>query len=187
VEKEETPGTEDIGPVEVAPSIEEEGIAVPDSVVAAEQLAELEPVVSEEPPVKEPEITVSTDSSDSTIRLKLVQVDEGPRSSEDDLVQEAHRPWFKPSGMVAMTTLGLGVVLYLIVLGLIAIGTLDIVSGLSVGAVTSAIIIYGAAVTYSSLRRKDRDEVFICPKCHETVDRCQGNCPACGASFRSED
>lgn len=190
---EEPPQAEGASPAEISPITEGEIVTTPEPVLAApESVAEAAPLEGmpspvEEPPVKEPVITVTTDSSASTIKLKLVQVEE-PDPAKNDLVVPIVRPRrFILKGTKAMAALGLGIILYIVILVLVGIGALDSPLGLVGGAISSAIIIYGAAVTYPSLRHKDPDEVYICPKCHETVDPRKENCPACGAKFRSED
>ncbi|NLX48092.1 MAG: hypothetical protein GXY70_08010 [Euryarchaeota archaeon] len=92
-----------------------------------------------------------------------------------------------PPGTAAIAVLALGSVAYLAVLSLTAIGVLGTVPGLGGGAVGSLMIIYGASAVYPTLRKKDDNEVFICPKCHEKVDRTSGRCPACGTEFTSDE
>ncbi|HQM66618.1 MAG TPA: hypothetical protein PLY24_02410 [Methanomassiliicoccales archaeon] len=90
-------------------------------------------------------------------------------------------------GIVPIAVLALGIVGYLSVLTLIALGVLGTAIGLIGGAVSSLMIISGAVFIYPSIRRKDDGEVFICPRCHERVGRRADSCPACGAELASED
>lgn len=140
--------------------------------------------------IEEAEVVQSIESPAPTIKLKLVQVVkeiEGPEADDHPVVPLGPSPRFVLSGAMARPILVLGAALYLIVVGLTAMGTLDIAPGLGGGALASLFVIYGVAISYRSFKDKDGDEVYICPKCHETVDKRKENCPACGASFRSED
>ncbi|TFG57498.1 MAG: hypothetical protein E4H30_00225 [Methanomassiliicoccus sp.] len=87
----------------------------------------------------------------------------------------------------ALIVLVIGAVLYLVALTLSAFGSVDKLGGLSIGAGSSVLIIFGAIMIYPSLKRKVSGEVFICPKCHESVEKSRKNCPSCGARFFPED
>jgi hypothetical protein len=89
--------------------------------------------------------------------------------------------------MIIVGVLVMGIFFYVLTMALIAIGLLGTMSGLGLGAVSSLMIVVGAIKVYPSLRRNDPGEVFICPKCHESVDRSGKCCPACGAVFLPED
>jgi hypothetical protein len=160
-----------------------------ESVPAREVTVEVvQPPQEELPPTDsardaEGEVAISTNDSHETIKLKLVEV-ERPRERLTPMpVLSRTGPW----GKAAIAALALGSVAYLVVLTMTAIGALDIVTGLGGGAVSSFMIIFGAAVVYPSLRRKKENEVYICPKCHEKVEETSDGCPACGAEFESED
>lgn len=129
------------------------------------------------------EVALSTNDSRGTIKLKLVEV-ERPK---EKLKPMATLPHAGPRGRAAIAVLALGVVAYLAVLTLTALGVLNAAAGLGGGAVSSFMIIFGAAVLYPTLRRRKENEVYICPKCHETVEESSEGCPACGAEFESED
>ncbi len=133
--------------------------------------------------VEEQQITVSSNDSHETIKLKLVEVERPKEKLAPMAVSHRAARW----NMTAMAVLALGSVSYLVVLTLTAIGLLGTATGLGGGAVSSFIMIYGAAVAYPSLRKKEEDEVYICPKCHEKVGEGSDGCPACGAEFESED
>ena len=87
----------------------------------------------------------------------------------------------------AMVVLFIGSALYFVALILSAFGSFDKLEGLSIGAVSSVLIIFGMIMICPSLKRKVSGEVFICPKCHETVEKSEKNCPSCGARFFPED
>ncbi|HUT27728.1 MAG TPA: zinc-ribbon domain-containing protein [Methanomassiliicoccales archaeon] len=94
---------------------------------------------------------------------------------------------FHISAQKAMVVLVIGTALYFVALTLSALGSFDKLGGLSTGAVSSVLIIFGAIMTYPSLKRKISGEVFICPKCHESVEKNEKTCPSCGARFFPED
>ena len=94
---------------------------------------------------------------------------------------------YSQSTMMVIGVLAIGIFVYAVTMALIAIGLLDAMSGLSLGAVSSLMIVFGAIKVYPLLRRNDPGEVYICPKCHESVDRSEKYCPACGAVFLLED
>ncbi|MHC1680600.1 MAG: hypothetical protein AB9860_05055 [Methanomassiliicoccales archaeon] len=159
---------------------------IPDEVVPANEVTieVVQPLQEEVPSTEAPsgeeeQITVSSNDSHETIKLKLVEV-ERPK---EKLVPLAivHRNY--RSNMTAIAVLALGSVAYLAVLALIAIGLLGTAAGLGGGAVSSFMMIYGAAVVYPTLLKKNTDEVYICPKCHEKVGESSDGCPACGAEF----
>lgn len=134
------------------------------------------------PAGEEQPIAVSSNDPHETITLRPVEV-ERPMEKLAPMVtaQRANR-W----NMTAIAVLAVGSVAYLVVLALTAIGLLDTAAGLGGGAVSSFMIIYGAAAVYPSLRKKNVDEVYICPKCHEEVGESSDGCPACGVEFESE-
>lgn len=138
--------------------------------------------LTEEPRGEEQQITVSSNDSHETIRLKLVEV-ERPKEKLAPLAIEQFSRW----NMTAVVVLAVGSISYLVVLALTAMGLLGTAAGLGGGAVSSFMIIYGAVVIYPSLRKKNEAEVYICPKCHEKVGDCSDACPACGVEFVSED
>lgn len=129
----------------------------------------------------EQEVTISSSSSKETIKLKLVEV-ERPKDRPMAIGRASCS-----SNTMAIAVLALGSFAYLVILALIAVGFLGTMAGLGGGAVSSFMIIYGAAVVYPSMRKKGGDEVFICPKCHEKVEESSKKCPACGIEFASED
>ncbi len=131
----------------------------------------------------EKEVAMSTTDSHETIKLKLVAV-ERPK---EKLTPMMVPPTLTVRGKAAIAVLAVGTVAYLAVLVLTALGTLDTVTGLGGGAVSSFMIIFGVASVYPSLHRRDENEVYICPKCHETVGASSAGCPACGAEFETED
>jgi len=131
----------------------------------------------------EGEVAISTNDSHETIKLKLVEV-ERPK---EKLAPMAIMPRPGPRGMAAIAMLALGAVAYLAVLTLTALEALGTAAGIGGGAISSFMIIYGAAVVYPSLRKRKENEVYICPKCHEKVEETSDGCPACGAEFESED
>jgi len=142
----------------------------------------------EVPPIEsvgsdEEEVTVSSNASNETIRLKLVEVER----LQERPVPMGFGTHALSSGTVAIAALAVGSVAYLVVLALTAVGLLGVAEGLGGGAMSSFMIIYGAAVVFPSLRKKGGDEVFICPKCHEKVEENFDGCPACGIEFSSED
>ncbi len=157
---------------------------VPANEVTIEVVQQLEEEVpsTEVPSVEEQQITVSSNDPHETIKLKLVEV-ERPKERLSPMVMAHHASWNLP----AVAVLALGSVAYLIVLALTAAGVLGTTAGLGGGAVSSFMMIYGAAVVFPSLRRKNEAEVYICPKCHEKVGESSDNCPACGIEFESED
>jgi RNA polymerase subunit RPABC4/transcription elongation factor Spt4 len=126
------------------------------------------------------EVVIPSSSSKGTIKLKLVEVERPKRPMV--IVRSARSTRTTP-----LAVLALGSVLYLMVLALTAVGSLGTLAGLGGGAVSSLMIIYGAAVIYPSIRKNGGDEVFICPKCHEKVDEKSVKCPACGIEFAFED
>ena len=170
---------------------EEEIISVPvtespEEVVQASEvtLEVVQPIQDEvtmtEPPGgEEQQITVSSNDSRETIKLKLVEVEMPKEKLAPMALMPLHASW----NMKAVVALALGSVAYLVVFLLTAFGLLGAAAGLGAGAVSSFIIIYGAAVIYPSLRERKDDEVYICPKCHEKVSERSDGCPACGAEF----
>jgi len=153
---------------------------VPANEVTIEVVQPLEEQVpsTEEPSGEEQQITVSSTDSHDTIKLKLVEV-ERPK---EKLAPMAVAPRAVRWNVKAIAVLALGSVIYLIVLALTAVGLLGTAAGLGGGAVSSFMMIYGAAVLYPSFHKKE-DEVYICPKCHEQVGERSDGCPACGAEF----
>ncbi len=150
--------------VEVPISVKEEAAPKEDAKIGP-QLATAPPALEEgAPTVPSPPIAVQT------------------LSSESDVPEE--EGW---KGVVPIAFLALGIVGYLSVLTLIALGVLGTAIGLIGGAVSSLMIICGAIGIYPSARGKDGGEVFICPRCHENVGKRAGSCPACGAELASED
>ena len=131
----------------------------------------------------EGEVAMSTTDSHETIKLKLVKV-ERPKEMLAPMLVATHAG---ERGMAAMAVLAVGTIAYLIVLTLTSLGTLSTVTGLGGGAVSSFMIIFGAAAVYPSIRKRKENEVYICPKCHEKVGESSEACPACGAEFESED
>jgi hypothetical protein len=129
----------------------------------------------------------------SVVWDEVVVVDETTtETSVEDYMQPLadERTFLTPysqSKMMVIGVLALGIFIYAVTMALIAIGLLDAMSGLSLGAVSSLMIVFGAIKIYPSLSRNDPGEVFICPKCHESVDRSGKCCPACGAVFLPED
>ncbi|MHC1709520.1 MAG: hypothetical protein AB9819_03835 [Methanomassiliicoccales archaeon] len=156
---------------------------IPEVVPATEATVEvIQPLQEEVSPAngidEGQEVTVSTNDSRGTIRLKLVEV-ERPKEKLTPMAI-AHRA---PRSMAAIAVLALGSVAYLVILALTSLGLLGTAASLGSGAVSSFMIIFGAAAVYPSLRKKNDDEVFICPKCHEKVGEASDGCPACGAEF----
>lgn len=131
----------------------------------------------------EPEVSLSSTGSHETIKLKLVEVDR-PKERFEPVMME---PQARSRASAAIAVLALGSIGYLVVLGLTYIGLLDVAAGLGGGAVSSCMIIYGAAVIYPSLRNRKEDEVYICPNCHERVEENSVVCPLCGSEFESGD
>ncbi|MCX6650789.1 MAG: hypothetical protein NT131_03925 [Methanomassiliicoccales archaeon] len=166
-------------PVEVASPEPEEVVSAP-----SPEAMTTAPAVSEE--VKPPETV-------SVVWDEVVVVEEtGTRTSEDEAPQtaEVHKNSKLLHGkraMVAVGILAVGIFLYLITLALTAIGFVGTAFSLGLGSVSSLMVVIGAAMAYPSFKRKELDEVFICPKCHESVDRDGDRCPACGAAFLPED
>ena len=134
----------------------------------------------EAPSDEEQQVTVSSNDSQETI--KLVEV-ERPKEKLVPITIAHRTP--RPT-TAAIAVLALGSVAYLVVLALTAIGLFDTAVALGGGAVSSFMIVFGAAAVYPSLRKKNDDEVYICPKCHEKVGQSSDGCPACGAEFESE-
>ncbi|HNX47625.1 MAG TPA: hypothetical protein PLC39_01430 [Methanomassiliicoccales archaeon] len=132
---------------------------------------------------EKPNVPLASDDKHETIKLKLVEV-ERPK---EKLVPITVRNRFRSSGMAAIVVLGLGIAAYLVVLTMTALGILGTVEGLGGGAVSSLMIIYGASVTYPALRKEKGTDVYMCPKCHEKVEKRSHGCPACGAEFENED
>jgi hypothetical protein len=191
-----TEGSQPPAATEVLPSEKEEGTIVPapEPEVSEEVVPALEVTVEVvQPPQEEvssvypvggeeQEVTVSSSESHETIKLKLVEVERHKEKLAPIIGHDVHHP-----GMAAIAVLALGSVAYLVVLTLTAVGLLGTAAGLGGGAVSSFMIIYGAAVVYPSLRKKNGDEVYICPKCHEKVEESSDGCPSCGIEFESED
>ena len=143
-----------------------------------EEIGPTESVVDEKP-----NVPLASDDKHDTIKLKLVAV-ERPR---DKLVPMVVQNRFRSSEMTAIVVLGLGIAAYLLMLTLTALGLLGTVEGLGGGAVSSLMIIYGASVVYPALRKEKGTDVYMCPKCHEQVEKRSKGCPACGAEFEYED
>lgn len=137
-------------------------------------------VPSNEVVTEEASITVSSSSGD--------EVKVGP---EDGICHREKEVFpFPTMGRKEAVTAGLlafGILAYLIILGLTAVGFLDVAWSMGGGAISSVMVIYGAFSVLPSFHRKDDAVVFICPHCHEKVDHEGKACPACGADFTSDD
>jgi ribosomal protein L40E len=166
---------------DAAPESPEEFVPTNEVTVEVIQPLQEQAPSAEVPGEEEKQITVSSNVSHETIKLDLVEV-ERPKEKLVPITI-AHRT--PSSTMAAIAVLALGSVAYLVVLALTAIGLLGTAAGLGGGAVSSFMIIFGAAAVYPSLRKKNDDEVYICPKCHEKVGESSDRCPACGAEFES--
>ncbi len=193
------PEKTEVAPAQVSEPVPEEKVDEPVPVAPLEPPEEIVPAMEVtvevvQPPQEEVasdqgsgagegEVALSTNDSTETIKLKLVEV-ERPR---EKLLPTIVPTNLGPRGMAAIAMLALGTVAYLVILGLTAIGALGTVVGLGGGAVSSFMIISGAAVVYPSIRRRKEDEVYICPKCHEKVEESSEGCPACGAEFDPRD
>jgi len=143
------------------------------------------PEGSEDAVPQEPSITVTSNSNDDTVELRIVEV-------QRETVHEASSLGLVDSritkeALPAVVVLAIGISAYLIILGLTAFGILDATVSIGGGAVSSVMMIYGASVIYPSLKKKEPGVVFICPRCHERVDEERDVCPTCGASFDPED
>ncbi len=159
-----------------------ENVPAKEVTVEVDQPPQEDVVPDQEVSPAEKEVAVSTSDSHETIKLKLVEV-ERPKERLTPMVI-APAPGVRGKAAVAM--LAVGSIAYLAVLALTYLGALGTVTGLGGGAVSSFMIIYGAAVIYPSLRHRNEDEVYICPKCHEKVEASSVGCPACGAEFETE-
>ncbi len=196
---------EEIEPIEEEKEVQLEGIPETDRAPPSEEeQAEVEPPPEIVDAVMVPEAAVATTAEEpgpiSTSNGEAVEGQaEGSWPVLDQALHEpvptqepepAQRPWrrlLRSGKRTAMAVLVLGAALYLTILTAAYLGALGTVNGLVGGAVSSAMIVYGAAITFPSLRRKDPDEVFICPNCHETVGKNRDRCPACGIIFSPED
>jgi hypothetical protein len=161
-----------------SPETSEEMVPAVEATVEVVQPLQEEAAPDETIQEEETEVAISNDSHE-TIKLKLVEV-ERPK---ERLVPMMATPHIGLRGTAAIAMLALGTVAYLIILGMTAAGVLDAMAGLGGGAVSSFMMICGAAVVIPTLRRKKEDEVYICPKCHEKVGESSESCPACGAEF----
>ncbi len=168
---------------EAAPVVEPLVEMVPAKGVTLEivQTPQQDVVPKESSPEGQGEVTISSDDAHETIKLKLVEVVR-PKERLTPMAVDS-----RPQRMPALAVLAIGTAFYLVVLGLTAVGALGTLAGIGGGAISSCMIIYGAAVVYPSLQRKKDDEVYICPKCHEHVEERSVCCPACGAEFESKD
>lgn len=170
-------------PAPMAPEAPAENVPAMEVTLEVVQAPPDELLPSEAAREGEGEVALSTNDSRGTIKLKLVEV-ERPKERLKPL---ATLPHAGPQGRAAIAVLALGAVAYLAVLTLTALGTLNTAAGLGGGAVSSFMMLFGAAVVYPTLRRRRENEVYICPKCHEKVEESSEGCPACGAEFESED
>ncbi|OPX62421.1 MAG: Double zinc ribbon [Methanomassiliicoccales archaeon PtaB.Bin134] len=137
-------------------------------------------VPSNEVVTEEAFITVSSNAGD--------EIKVGPENGVCEKGEE--HSLFHTMGRKETVTTGvfaLGILTYLIVLGLTAVGFLDVAWSMGGGAISSVMVIYGGFSVLPSFHRKDDAVVFICPHCHEKVDQGGKACPACGADFTSDD
>jgi len=146
-------------------------------------------------PVKEERVDEASIPADtvSVVWDEVVVVEETTTKTpvEDWMPSQTDEPTpsasYDKSMMMVAGVLAMGIFIYVVTLALIAIGLLEPLSGLGLGAVSSLMIVFGAIKVYPLLKRKDPGEVYICPKCHESVNRSEKYCPACGAVFLLED
>lgn len=178
------PQAAEVVPSEETPEPEAEKVAepmVPTDVAKVEVMAgPTIDIPSNEVVAEEASITVSSSSGD--------EVKVGP---EDGVCQRERGFFlFHTLGRKEAVTAGVlafGILAYLIILGLTAVGFLDVAWSMGGGAISSVMVIYGAFSVLPSFHRKDDAVVFICPHCHEKVDHEGKACPACGADFTSDD
>jgi len=130
----------------------------------------------------DPVITVSSNSSTMSKELKLTEID-GPVAPSPNTFS-SFRANLARSGVGIFA---IGGVTYLAILALTAIGSLGDFVSLGGGAITSALVIYGAFLSYPSLKSRNENVVLICPLCHERVDKDEDHCPSCGSAFGSEN
>lgn len=176
------PEAAEVVPSEETPEAEKDAVPmVPTDVAKVEVMAgPTIDIPSNEVVAEEASITVSSSSGD--------EVKVGPedgvchREKEVFLFHALGRKEAVTAGVLAF-----GILAYLIILGLTAVGFLDVAWSMGGGAISSVMVIYGAFSVLPSFHRKDDAVVFICPHCHEKVDHEGKACPACGADFTSDD
>ncbi len=176
------PEAAEVVPSEETPEAEKDAVPmVPTDVAKVEVMAGPSiDVPPNEVVAEEASITVSSSSGD--------EVKVGPedgvchREKEVFLFHALGRKEAVTAGVLAF-----GILAYLIILGLTAVGFLDVAWSMGGGAISSVMVIYGGFSVIPSFHKKGDAVVFICPHCHEKVDQEGKACPACGADFTSDD
>lgn len=178
----QTPEPEPVPTVEVQPiPVVEPEVVVP----TVEEPAAIVPAPTIPVPVKEaePQGTAAPITTPAAKEKKAV-----PQPSARPIKIAAHsRDAIKKKKGTAIALLATGMMIYVISFFLSYLGTFDTLAGLSSGAVSSILIVFGVMIMYPLRNSSDSSMVFICPKCHETVSRDKDRCPACGAQFSYED
>jgi hypothetical protein len=88
--------------------------------------------------------------------------------------------------MIAVSMVGLGIILYAADLFLTISNTIGRVEGWGIAIVASALIAFALMKVIPRLRNKEAkgEELVLCPVCHEVVSEADTNCPSCGVKFK---
>lgn len=85
------------------------------------------------------------------------------------------------STVITFSMLGVGVALYIAALVLAA--DLGKVAGWGLTIVGALLIALSARRLFALYKKKEGDEIILCPNCHEVVSDRDPGCPSCGAKF----